>query len=173
MLLIWLKTNTDLRASTIIGTEHRNKIIIYENAVRYRTDTEPGSSGSPIFDSEWEIIGIHHAGGDRDPQNLSVWLNNKGIRIDKIIADIRESFGREPGGHAILNELGLLSGGDNGGTPIPTDAPVSINTADRNMLLAIPGMNAYRADALIAYRDQHPPFASIWDLAVLEEFRFG
>ncbi len=29
----------------------------------YRAPTEGGSSGSPVFDAEWRVIAIHHAGG--------------------------------------------------------------------------------------------------------------
>ncbi|MGH2533846.1 MAG: effector-associated domain EAD1-containing protein [Thermomicrobiales bacterium] len=37
--------------------------------VRYRTNTEPGSSGSPCFSADWELIALHHSGDpnfDRD-----------------------------------------------------------------------------------------------------------
>ena len=43
--------------------------------VRYRTNTEPGSSGSPCFDGEWKLVALHHLG---DPK----WGNptyNQGI----------------------------------------------------------------------------------------------
>ena len=32
-----------------------------EHIIKYLTDTEGGSSGSPIFDDQWRLIGIHHA----------------------------------------------------------------------------------------------------------------
>lgn len=77
---------------------------IYTNRVRYTTDTEPGSSGSPVFDNGWDLISIHHAGGDR--QN-GVWLNNEGMRIDKIVADLRNHYGGTTSGNQILAELGI------------------------------------------------------------------
>ena len=32
--------------------------------VNYLSDTQPGSSGSPVFNDRWEVIAIHHASGD-------------------------------------------------------------------------------------------------------------
>lgn len=32
-----------------------------DTLLHYRTPTQPGSSGSPVFNSEWELIAIHHA----------------------------------------------------------------------------------------------------------------
>lgn len=79
---------------------------ILANAIRYRTDTEPGSSGSPVFDNEWELIALHHAGGDFDPQQKK-WLNNEGIRLDMIIQDIKNHFQNTTEGQAVLIELGI------------------------------------------------------------------
>jgi V8-like Glu-specific endopeptidase len=36
----------------------------YEFRLQYTTDTQPGSSGSPVLDDRWKVIAIHHAGGD-------------------------------------------------------------------------------------------------------------
>lgn len=77
---------------------------IYLNHMRYTTDTEPGSSGSPVFDNAWEIIALHHAAGKKEN---GVWVSNQGVRIDKIVADLRNHFGGVSGGAAILTELGL------------------------------------------------------------------
>lgn len=53
--------------------------------VRYKTNTEPGSSGSPCFNSNWELVALHHAGDpnfapDRKPQY------NQGIPFAAILA---------------------------------------------------------------------------------------
>lgn len=30
--------------------------------VRYATNTQPGSSGSPVFNSDWDLVALHHSG---------------------------------------------------------------------------------------------------------------
>jgi V8-like Glu-specific endopeptidase len=40
-----------------------NLLLDYEDPVlHYRAPTEGGSSGSPVYDKQWNLIGIHHAG---------------------------------------------------------------------------------------------------------------
>jgi hypothetical protein len=48
--------------------------------LRYKTNTEPGSSGSPCFNQGWELVALHHAG---DP-NFD-FRYNQGIPIGKIL----------------------------------------------------------------------------------------
>jgi hypothetical protein len=48
--------------------------------VRYTTNTEPGSSGSPCFDQNWNLIALHHGG---DPELTAMY--NEGIPIDAIV----------------------------------------------------------------------------------------
>jgi hypothetical protein len=48
--------------------------------IRYRTNTDPGSSGSPVFTMDWDIVALHHCG---DPK----WqkpLFNQGVPIELI-----------------------------------------------------------------------------------------
>lgn len=42
-----------------------NNLVTYadEKKVQYMTDTMPGSSGSPVFDEDWNLIAIHRSGG--------------------------------------------------------------------------------------------------------------
>lgn len=69
----------------------------------YTTDTEPGSSGSPCFNDQWELIGLHHSGvpqmdgdkilkkdgtpwsEDRDDPALIHWIANEGARVSAIV----------------------------------------------------------------------------------------
>jgi V8-like Glu-specific endopeptidase len=39
-----------------------------ERLVHYRTPTDPASSGSPVFNTEWQVIGLHHGGSAKTPR---------------------------------------------------------------------------------------------------------
>ena len=53
--------------------------------VRHRTTTEPGSSGSPCFDAELQLIALHHAGDPLYYQGGPARFN-QGIPIHKVRA---------------------------------------------------------------------------------------
>jgi V8-like Glu-specific endopeptidase len=60
-----------------------------ETVVQYITDTLPGSSGSPVFNDNWQVIALHHSGGNiPEPSTNSIHFRNEGIRISAIIKDI-------------------------------------------------------------------------------------
>lgn len=55
-----------------------------DRRVHYRTPTEPGSSGSPVFNDQWELIALHHAGRSdmrRLKQQPGTYEANEGISI--------------------------------------------------------------------------------------------
>jgi V8-like Glu-specific endopeptidase len=57
--------------------------------VQYRAPTEPGSSGSPVFDdSLWRVIALHHAGAEAMRKlngKPGTWAANEGIWIQSIV----------------------------------------------------------------------------------------
>jgi len=61
--------------------------------VQYRAPTEPGSSGSPVFNaSYWRVVALHHAGDaamDRLNGVVGKWPANEGIWIQSIVAAAR------------------------------------------------------------------------------------
>jgi hypothetical protein len=65
-----------------------------EPLLHYRTPTQQGSSGSPIFNRQWELLGIHHAGDEHvSPLNGETgrYEANEGISI----RSISEAIARE------------------------------------------------------------------------------
>jgi Trypsin-like peptidase domain/Tetratricopeptide Repeats-Sensor len=59
--------------------------------VHYRTPTEEGSSGSPVFNAKLEVIALHHFGGQairRLNGKTELWPANEGIWIKSIIGAI-------------------------------------------------------------------------------------
>lgn len=67
---------------------------VTNNRLRYRTNTEPGSSGSPVFDGRLQLIALHHA-GDPDYSELHNAEYNQGIPIEMVQASIKERVGLE------------------------------------------------------------------------------
>lgn len=63
---------------------------IYEHRLQYTTDTLNGSSGSPVFNDDWEVIAVHHGGGN-------LVTNQKGdkryINEGTLCAHLRRAFG--------------------------------------------------------------------------------
>lgn len=77
---------------------------LFSNVVLYESDTEPGSSGSPVCDNLWQLVALHHAGGEQDANGR--WLNNEGIRIDRVAEDLRQKLDGSSNAQVIL-ELGI------------------------------------------------------------------
>lgn len=78
-----------------------------EQVLHYAADTEPGSSGSPVFNDQWEIIALHHA-SMRAPEHPELdRVVNEGIRISRIAAFIHaQPFSAAQ--QALVNELGAF-----------------------------------------------------------------
>ena len=68
-----------------------NKIVdIPDRFLHYAADTEPGSSGSPVFNDQWEVVALHHASVPApDHQELGGFMN-EGIRVSRILKFVRE-----------------------------------------------------------------------------------
>ncbi|WP_190558260.1 endonuclease [Trichocoleus sp. FACHB-262] len=86
-----------------------NQLIdVLEDFLHYQTDTAPGSSGSPVFNDQWEVVSLHHSGvpkRDRQGRILAIdgkiwtedqgeervdWLANEGVRISRIIKHVKQ-----------------------------------------------------------------------------------
>jgi hypothetical protein len=70
-----------------------NNLIMHvdENVVQYMNDTMVGSSGSPVFNTDWEVVALHHSGGwIKDPVTNTLVFRNEGINIRKVAKWIAE-----------------------------------------------------------------------------------
>ncbi|NNE54053.1 MAG: hypothetical protein HKN30_16825 [Sulfitobacter sp.] len=80
---------------------HNNEVLrIKDKVVWYETDTEPGSSGSPVFNNTWDLVALHHAG----------WIENgvttnEGVRIAAIVSHLVARQQTEASGSTSLMEL--------------------------------------------------------------------
>jgi hypothetical protein len=65
-----------------------NQLLDYEvPKLHYRTASEGGSSGSPVFNHQWTLMGLHHAGGDAVPRlrgQTGTYQANEGIWMGSI-----------------------------------------------------------------------------------------
>ncbi|MDY7014327.1 MAG: endonuclease [Cyanobacteriota bacterium] len=101
-----------------------NRVIdLLEHFLHYQTDTAPGSSGSPVFNDQWEVVGLHHSGvpkTDSQGNLLSLdgriwtpamgedrldWLANEGTRISRIIQDLKARSNLNPQQRQLRSEL--------------------------------------------------------------------
>lgn len=69
----------------------QNNFVQYvgSNVVQYVNSTLPGSSGSPVFNDTWEVVALHHAGGNiTEPTTQRRLFRNEGILIESILAGL-------------------------------------------------------------------------------------
>jgi V8-like Glu-specific endopeptidase len=59
--------------------------------LQYLTDTLPGSSGAPVFDSQWNLVAVHHSGGwlvEPGSSEKRVYFRNEGILVERLIGQL-------------------------------------------------------------------------------------
>jgi endonuclease G len=84
-------------------------VAVIDDFLQYEADTRPGSSGSPVFNEQWELAALHHAGvperdnrgrillqdgtpwtGRREDLDKISWIANEGTRISRIVKHVEE-----------------------------------------------------------------------------------
>lgn len=69
-----------------IALYHNLITYVDQERVQYLTDTLPGSSGAPVFNSRWQLVALHHSGGWlREPGRQHDVYRNEGIHINVVI----------------------------------------------------------------------------------------
>ncbi|WUN89346.1 serine protease [Streptomyces bobili] len=108
-----------------------------DDFLQYTTDTEPGNSGSPVFNDQWEIVALHHTGVPKadeqgrvlrrdgqvwqpgDGEDAIDWVSNEGVRIDSILKHLA-TLQLPSHQRALLAEMGPESGLHLPGTSVDT-----------------------------------------------------
>ncbi len=99
-----------------------------DDFLHYRTDTEPGNSGSPVYNDQWEVVALHHQGvpnTDRqgrvlrkdgqlwrkgiDSDDTVDYVSNEGARTSSILKHLA-ALQFDPERRALLTEMGPESG---------------------------------------------------------------
>jgi endonuclease I/V8-like Glu-specific endopeptidase len=91
-----------------VALRENQLIDVLPDFVHYQTDTSAGSSGSPVFNDQWEVVALHHSGVPRtDDQGRILnrdgsiwseemgehqidWIANEGVRVSRIVQDIKK-----------------------------------------------------------------------------------
>ncbi len=91
--------------------------------LHYQTDTAPGSSGSPVFNDQWEVVALHHSGvPESNPQGEIIavdgqpwkpfmgehrirWIANEGVRVSQLVAHIRSRAIPGSPWHSMVQEM--------------------------------------------------------------------
>jgi len=86
-----------------IAIRHNELLVVLPQFLHYSSDTQRGSSGSPVFNDQWEMVALHHAAvPDRDDrgrilrrdgrvwhpgdgQDAVRWIANEGARVSAIV----------------------------------------------------------------------------------------
>ncbi|MFJ4536021.1 trypsin-like serine peptidase [Streptomyces tibetensis] len=102
-------------------------LVRLDDFVHYTTDTEPGNSGSPVFNDQWEVVALHHSGVPKkddqgrvlrkdgrpwqqgDGDDAIEWVANEGVRISSILKHLA-GLDLAPGRRALLAEMGPDAG---------------------------------------------------------------
>lgn len=98
---ITLKPASIARSNRVIIIQHpsggpkqialSHNLVTYSDSrvVHYLTDTLPGSSGSPVFDEQWNVVALHHSGGWlREPGSKAELFRNEGIAIGRVLEGV-------------------------------------------------------------------------------------
>ncbi|MFI0405795.1 DNA/RNA non-specific endonuclease [Actinomadura sp. 3N508] len=124
-----------------------NRIVdIPERFLHYVADTEPGSSGSPVFNDQWEVVALHHASVPVPEPEESGSFVNEGIRISRICAMVRETALPEAQ-RALVDELFAPPGTETaaslqsspvGPPPVSAPAPAPAPASGTRAMAAVP-----------------------------------
>ena len=100
-----------IRASQIISLDPQTALgVDLDQFIHYSTDTEPGSSGAPVLNDQWQVLALHHKAvpAPEKPGRVSkkaVWIANEGVRISAIFSQLERERFEKPQAGLVLDRL--------------------------------------------------------------------
>ena len=105
-----------IHASQIVKLDSAKVKVNLDHFIHYSTDTEPGSSGAPLFNDQWQVVAIHHkavpkpgaeskAARTRNRDETTEWLANEGVRISAIFKLLERNRFENPNANLALDRL--------------------------------------------------------------------
>ncbi|AIC29508.1 DNA/RNA non-specific endonuclease protein (plasmid) [Rhizobium etli bv. mimosae str. IE4771] len=121
--------------------------VLDDGYLHYETDTLEGSSGSPAFSVNWELVAVHHASiplmrngrvvatdGSEWTEEMGddrvKWIANEGIRVSSLVRRLRALTGSNPSEEQILRSL-IASTGDPVAEALGVIGQTSVATSQR------------------------------------------
>jgi V8-like Glu-specific endopeptidase len=110
--------------------------------LHYQTDTTPGSSGSPVYNDQWEMVALHHAGAPRKNNREQIlardgtawtqsmgeqaidWVANEGVRVAAIVSVLRGATNLGQSQTALLQPILDAAAAETAG-PMPVSMAVA------------------------------------------------
>ena len=81
-----------------------------DHFIHYSTDTEPGSSGAPVLNDQWQVLALHHKAvpAPEKPGAVArkpVWIANEGVRVSAIFKLLERQRFAQPQAGLVLDRL--------------------------------------------------------------------
>jgi endonuclease G len=117
-----------------------------ETVLHYMADTMPGSSGSPVFNDQWEVVALHHWGEpyaeERAPDGAPLSKEmNEGIRISAILRELDAAKGGLDATRRALLEGVLAGRTGEAAPPVPAPElarrPVEVERGDATLIIPL------------------------------------
>ncbi|MER5418150.1 trypsin-like serine peptidase [Streptomyces virginiae] len=153
-----------------IALRNNNLVQRLDDFLHYWTDTEPGSSGSPVYNDQWEVVALHHQGvPNTDSQGRTLrkdgqpwregidsddtvdYVSNEGARTSSILKHLA-ALRLDPERRALLTEMGPDSGLRQDIAAGPVETPVAPAGPPREAVVT-----ALRPAAVGAGRESREP----------------
>lgn len=109
-----------VRHSRIMALSEEEFPLVSARNIHYTIDTEPGSSGSPVLNDQWQVVAIHHKAvpdpsvsiddiRNAHPSEIK-WVANQGVRISSIYAKLESQRFSDTDAASVLQRLSRALG---------------------------------------------------------------